>query len=73
MDGAVDTGKCIYLEATHSEEEFMESGDSENPMAHTNSNYVCGHTGRANGPDFGPCNPAHCVRGRSCFRSRDWM
>ena len=68
LETKVEKDACIFLEKKAGE--FVDAADYDNTLMGEGGHYLCGHTGRVNGPDFRPADAKACNRSRSCFHAR---
>jgi hypothetical protein len=63
-------GACMLLESKKmsSDEESFDESAYDDGLMKEGGDYICGLTGRVNGPDARPADPQHCCKGRPCFK-----
>jgi hypothetical protein len=63
-------GVCMLLECkkTSMDEESVDLSAYDDGLLKEGGDYICGLTGRVNGPDYRPADPEHCRKGRPCFK-----
>ncbi|RMH24709.1 MAG: hypothetical protein D6691_11195 [Candidatus Hydrogenedentota bacterium] len=62
-------GACMLLESKRtSGEDSVDLAAYDDSLLKEGGDYICGLTGRVNGPDYRPADPEKCRKGRPCFK-----